>query len=374
MRTPNGAAHSFKILLLLPTVLDCNNGYQVDILATWLARNGHSVLVSHAGSPVPDDHLAYGALTHVDLFENTEHHLHHFQPDLIHAWTPREIVRILAEKARTAAPETRMIVHYEDNEERLVDAFASHIIAHQSNFAFYDRERGSRFVDSCDGFTFVVPTLDEIVPVGSRPVQVVPATYDDAMFPPRSRNDEWRASRGISSSHLVLVYPGNVHLLNRKDVEMLYEATALLSQVRPLTLVRTGGGLPIDGAPEVVLDLGTVSRHDMPDILAAADIFVQPGRPGPFDRYRFPSKIPEMAAIGRPIVAADMPALSGFVDREEVFKCEMETPRAIYEAVEEVAADPDLMNRLSAGASRAARRECHPDRGGKALTDLYARL
>ena len=89
MGTDGGAEPSFKILVLLPTVLDCNNGYQVDVLATWLASSGHSVLVSHAGSPVPDDHLAYRAITHVDLFENTEHHLRHFQPEMIHAWTPR---------------------------------------------------------------------------------------------------------------------------------------------------------------------------------------------------------------------------------------------------------------------------------------------
>ena len=275
---------------------------------------------------------------------------------------------------RPVVPDAKLVVHYEDNEERLTDAFASHIIAHQSNFAFFDRERGSRFVEVCDGFTFVVPTLDEIVPVSGRPVQLVTAPYDDGMFQPRPRNDEWRASKGIPSNHLVLVYPGNVHSLNRQDVEMLYEAAALLSQVRPLTLVRTGGGLPLDGASELVLDLGTVSRHEMPDILAAADIFVQPGRPGPFDRYRFPSKIPEMAATGRPIVAANIPCLSGFLDREEVFKCEMETPDAICDAVKEVVSDPELITRFSAGASRAALRECHPNRGGKALIDLYARL
>ena len=45
-----------------------------------------------------------------------------------------------------------------------------------------------------------------------------------------------------------------------------------------------------------MLDLGFVSRDRLWDLLAAADVFVQPGGPSPFNDYRFPSKLPDFLA------------------------------------------------------------------------------
>ena len=39
-----------------------------------------------------------------------------------------------------------------------------------------------------------------------------------------------------------------------------------------------------------------------PELLAAADILVQPGRSNPYNDYRFPSKLPDFLASGRPVV------------------------------------------------------------------------
>ena len=45
------------------------------------------------------------------------------------------------------------------------------------------------------------------------------------------------------------------------------------------------------------------STHLSPQLLVAADILVQPdGSPGPFNDYRFPSKLPDFFASGRPVV------------------------------------------------------------------------
>ena len=48
--------------------------------------------------------------------------------------------------------------------------------------------------------------------------------------------------------------------------------------------------------------LGWVSRSELPDIMSAADMFVQPGHPGPFNDYRIPCKLPEYFAMGRPVI------------------------------------------------------------------------
>ena len=51
-----------------------------------------------------------------------------------------------------------------------------------------------------------------------------------------------------------------------------------------------------------MIALGQVERRLLIDLLKSADLFVQPGRPGPFNDYRLPSKLPEFMAVGRPIV------------------------------------------------------------------------
>ena len=51
-----------------------------------------------------------------------------------------------------------------------------------------------------------------------------------------------------------------------------------------------------------IVTLGRVDRPFLIDLLKSADVFVQPGRPGPFNDYRLPSKLPEFMAVGRPII------------------------------------------------------------------------
>jgi glycosyltransferase involved in cell wall biosynthesis len=38
------------------------------------------------------------------------------------------------------------------------------------------------------------------------------------------------------------------------------------------------------------------------ELLRAADVLVQPGSPGPFNDYRFPSKLPDFLASGHPVI------------------------------------------------------------------------
>ena len=88
----------------------------------------------------------------------------------------------------------------------------------------------------------------------------------------------------------------------------------------------------------------------MPEILAAADVLVQPGIPGGFNDQRVPSKLLEYFAMGRPVV---LPKTNlglrvnhggeGYV----LLRCDAE---GIAAAVQEIKADAELARRLSDGA------------------------
>jgi hypothetical protein len=65
---------------------------------------------------------------------------------------------------------------------------------------------------------------------------------------------------------------------------------------------------------DAVLDLGVVPRVDLPGLLALADVFVQPGKPDPFEDLRLPGKLPELLAMGRPVVTPNTNIAHLFVD------------------------------------------------------------
>jgi glycosyltransferase involved in cell wall biosynthesis len=51
-----------------------------------------------------------------------------------------------------------------------------------------------------------------------------------------------------------------------------------------------------------VIDLGKQESKDLIRYVAAANALVQPGEPGDFNNFRFPSKLPMYFASGRPLI------------------------------------------------------------------------
>jgi len=92
------------------------------------------------------------------------------------------------------------------------------------------------------------------------------------------------------------------------------------------------------------------------DLLKCADVFVQPGAPGPFNDYRLPSKLPEFFAVGRPVV---LPATNvGLRLRDGIDALLLHTGSAeeIARCVGRVLDDDVLAGRLAANAKAFARR------------------
>src|SRR5262249_34497678 len=132
--------------------------------------------------------------------------------------------------------------------------------------------------------------------------------FEDAMLDARPR-EPLREALGLAPDELVLVYTGNVHNSNLGEVRSLYIAVGLLRRAGlPVRLVRAGWN-HVDMAwagevvePGAVLDVGFVGRERVAELLTVADVLVQPGGAGPFNDYRFPSKLPEFLASGKPVV------------------------------------------------------------------------
>src|SRR5262249_36006466 len=145
---------------------------------------------------------------------------------------------------------------------------------------------------------------------------------------------------------------------NFREVRSLYLAVAILNREGiPTRLVRIGTD-HVKVTPEYkqwcstfATELGFIAdRAKLVDILATADVYVQPGTSDPFNDFRFPSKLPEFFALGRPIV---LPRTNiGLVaehGRHALVLDRADGP-AIADSVASIWTDRNLYDRLTRGA------------------------
>jgi glycosyltransferase involved in cell wall biosynthesis/2-polyprenyl-3-methyl-5-hydroxy-6-metoxy-1,4-benzoquinol methylase len=308
-------------------------------------------------------------------------------PDVIHAWTPREGVRKLTTElaARHSAP---YFVHLEDNEDviaadymgvardelrgmprAVLDSWATDGVAHPF--------RAREFLAGAAGVTVIVDRLREFVPSDVPAIELWPA-FEDELFRPQPPSPALRASLGIDREHVV-VYAGNVHQTNAAEVRSLYLAIALVNRRNvPVKLVRLGR----DFAEYLKSEAPLVTKHvvrvdfrprvEVPLYYALADVLVQPGRPGDFNDYRIPSKLPEFFAMGRPVVLP--PTNVGMVarDGEECVLLEEGDAMDIATKLEDLLGDAARRARIGEGGRRFAERNFSWAQSAKLLRGFYA--
>ena len=380
-----------NILFVLYGDFFSNSAVHVASLANEFVGRGH-----HAGVVVPRNaetlhihaHPRFAAATYAgaaDLFAGDR------GPDVIHAWTTRETVRAFAGecRARTGA---KLVVHLEDNERQILALTLGRDVAELEALseAELDRlvppdlahpRRSREFLAQADGITVITDRLREFIPP-DRPVHTVWPAADARFFFPRPRPDGFRDQLDPAPGTTVIFYHGNVHASNAGEVRELYAAVLALNRDgQPVLLIRTGldtcdflGDLAGDVAPHV-LALGQVQHHrHLAPLMALADIFVQPGGADPFNDYRFPSKLPEFFALGRPVV---LPRTNlGTLVRHgiDAYVLDQADAAGIAGAVRELRRDPGLYARLSRGAAEYAAAHFDWQRSAEALVAFYRSL
>jgi glycosyltransferase involved in cell wall biosynthesis len=309
--------------------------------------------------------------------------------DLVHCITPREIVRrFAADVIRDHG--CRYVVHLEDNEAVVASAELRGIpigMLRRLPGPLLDRVvgpsrfhpvRGQRFLENAAGATVIVERLLELVPPDV-PSAVVGAGFDEAVLAPRRPREEVRAELGLDARDIAIVYPGSIHRVNAPDMRDLYAAVAALRRDgRPVVLVKTGLNSPealdLPQLGEGLLDLGWVERDAVPELLAAADVLVQPGRPDPYNDYRFPSKLPEFLASGRPVVLPRTNVGLELESGRDALVLDRGDAEEIAAAVARLADDPALRASIGEQGRTFALRNLRWSRSVAAIGELYRRL
>ena len=163
-----------NILFALYNDFFANSAIQVHNFANELARLGHGVSVAiptdgNRGALLGEQRYSVNTYSEVEgnwtrLFNNRR------PPDVLHAWTPRENVRLFCEKLSRFCS-AALIVHLEDNEERILEASLGvpferlchsspgdlpKDLSHPSNYR--------AFIASASGVTMIIGQLAKFVP------------------------------------------------------------------------------------------------------------------------------------------------------------------------------------------------------------------
>ena len=328
-KASSGAA-SMNILYVLYNAINSNGGIHVQLHAERLMAQYPQCdcrfAVPDGCTSTDDSHdaksMGHRVLTFSQVQSNGSCFGNGRGPDMIHAWTPREGVRKCCENLLAQYP-IPLIIHLEDNEEYLTEVTVGRPYAELVKLPIneldtlmsgnplvpgsrYHPIRGKDFLGKAWGITMIIDTLDHFN-YANLPSMVLPPPVDERLFYPRPLNMRLREELKIPKDHIVLTYTGNVHAANKDEVRELYKAVHLLNeQGHPTVLLRTGKNAVKLGDEKWLAahekHLGWVTRSKVPEVLAAADVLVQPGEPGPFNDQRVPSKLPEYFAMGRPVV------------------------------------------------------------------------
>ncbi|HJQ35763.1 MAG TPA: glycosyltransferase [Thermoanaerobaculia bacterium] len=304
-------------------------------------------------------------------------------PTLIHAWTPREIVRRTTDDL-AARHECPFVVHLEDNEDvvaaehlglspdELLRVSPRGIPSHLSHPA-----RTHAFLARAAGVSVIIDSLLEFVPAHT-PTEVIWPAFEPELFGPSPPDPALRTKLGIPPGCSVVVYTGNAHAANADEMRSLHLAVAAVNRVRPLKLVRLGRdfynflGSVRESVEPYVVRVELQPRARVGDYVRLADVLVQPGRPGSFNDYRFPSKLPEFLATGRPVILPDANIGRYLRNEQEAILLNNGDALEIAAAVERLLADAGLRERVGRGGRAFATANFSWRRSAERLKVFYA--
>jgi glycosyltransferase involved in cell wall biosynthesis len=379
-----------NILFVLYHDFSANSAVHVHNFANQLRAIGHSTAVA-----IPEDKdrgATLGAQDYaVRRFDQVDGDWSQIFPDgrppeIVHAWTPRENVRLFCEKLGGFC-DFSLFVHLEDNEEVILEATVG------TSFAKLARSRGKEippnlshprhyraFIASAAGVSMIMDRLERFVPPDMPKLILWPGA-DEQLFFPRPRDSELLEQLGIAQGTLVLCYTGNVHWANARDVRSLYLAAALLEREGiPTRLVRTGRdfcpflGPDEEWARRISIDLDRVPYQEIPAILSLADVLIQPGADNAFNEFRLPGKLPEFFAMGLPVIVPRSNVGRFVRDKEEALVLAKVDALGIVDAVTTLRADRSLNERLAAGATEFRRNHFDWKKNAAGLERFYNEL
>jgi glycosyltransferase involved in cell wall biosynthesis len=364
-----------RLLIVYFGPFDVNSAIQSFHFGNELTEMGWEVTMCGLGDPARVSAVGeprFRCISHGDLDAEIGRCKREPRETIVLAWTPRERVRLLTERcvAELGVP---YVVHLEDNEYYLLEQATGRSMAELQRLPLAEQDALTRldigihptnhlgFMRNAAGVTVITEALNEFN-VGDRPHAVARPGIDSERFRPDLRPPVTRRQLGLAEDDFVLVYHGTIHYANQHEMLSLYLAVKLLQRRgRRVKLVRLGhtefGGpdpASFRAIADGAIELGPVGWREIPNYLALADAYVQPGARDDFNRYRLPSKLPEFLAMGRPVILPHCNIGNDLRHGENALLLEDGNSIEIAAWIEDLLDDASMAERLGAGSRRFA--------------------
>lgn len=278
-------------------------------------------------------------------------------PQMVIAIAPSVIAVPVARLAARIAG-AKLWIHIQDFEVEA--AFATGLLDGKSTFGRLARSFESNQLRHSDRVSSISPQmcrkLEKKGVPRARIVEFRNWAEVDAIRP-LAKPSDYRAEWKITTPHVAL-YSGNI--ANKQGIEIIIEAARLLRKRTDLTFVICGEGSNRANLEVLAADLDNVRLHDLQprerlgELLGLASVHLLPQIVGAADLV-LPSKLANMLASGRPVVATAAPGTGLFDEVEGVGRA---TPpgdaTAFARGIEGLLANPAEHARLGLAARRRA--------------------
>lgn len=257
------------------------------------------------------------------------------------------------------------------------------VIDHWHGFTRFNRKRRfiCRFLDRITTVSLTVSTgvkqhLLQHLQLAPEKVRVLYNGIDLARCQPHRTRQEMRAALGLPAETPVLAIVSRLDHWGKGHRE-LFAAMVLIRAHQPVHCLVIGGGRRQDEMAGLVRDLGLTDavtfvgqREDVPDLLAAADIFVLPSHSEGVSR-----SLLEAMAMGLPVVVSQAGGSPEVVqDGVNGLLIPVKDPAALAQAVLRLLAQPGWARQLGQAAAQDVAAHFSLDRLGQELNNLYGQL
>ncbi len=367
-----------NILFVHYGTFSSNSMNHIGPFAAELKKQGHNVAIT---LPAIDPTFGYFPYPEIPVFtfEDFLGNPHRFEgrgPNIIHAWTPREIVRQFVESLQQIV-HARCIIHLEDDEDsiRPQEPLSGDGALHRT-----DPNHGSWFMESADGFTTIIDSLIEDIPRGI-PYHVLSPGFDQIAAQINPEPAFSKAIFGIPEHYKVITYPGGASGPNGEDLIDLFEAVNLLNEHgTPTILLKTGfpdltlrSQLPAN-AKNWIRDVGFLKRNQVWCLIELADIVVQPGRINAYNEKRLPSKLPDFFCLGKPVITTRANIGKSLINEEQALILHDSRPEEIAAKCQRLLSDDNLRTKIANEGKKLGNNRFNLTKNTQKLSDFYAAM
>ncbi|MEM2618593.1 MAG: glycosyltransferase [Candidatus Hadarchaeales archaeon] len=241
------------------------------------------------------------------------------------------------------------------------------------------------FLKMFDGVLCISPFLANLARavLPRERVLLIPNGFDRNVFAARHSGKEIRKELGIKEKDNLVMYTGG--LKPWADIDLLIQAMVYVIQEMPNShLVLVGEGEAKYGLMHLcqqvgisgnVVFAGGVPHTEIPKYLAAADLLALPLRSNPFNEARFPNRIAEYMAAGKPIVTNRVGVAGDlFKDGRNAVVIDSDQPEEFARGILRILMDKEKAKRLGIQARKYAWNNLTWDKIALKVEEFYYKL